>query len=80
MVAAAATLLLAASGLDLVSAVSGVMACINNTGPGLNTLGPTRNFADLGDLQLWVLSATMMLGRLEVLSVLVVFTPGFWRR
>ena len=80
MTAAAATFVLLATGLDLVSAVSAVIACINNAGPGLNEVGPTRNFAGLGDLQVWVLAATMLLGRLEVLSVLVVFTPAFWRR
>ena len=80
MTAAVATFALLATGLDLVSAVSGVMACINNAGPGLAKLGPSQNYASLSSFQLWVLSAAMMLGRLEVLSVLVVFTPGFWRR
>ena len=80
MTAAVATFGLLASGLDIDSAVSGVIACINNTGPGLAKLGPTQNYAGLDDFQTWVLSFTMMLGRLEVLSVLVVFTPGFWRR
>ena len=80
MTAALATLALTASGLDLVSAISGVIACINNAGPGLQEFGPTRNFAGATDFQISVLAATMMLGRLEVLSVLVVFTPAFWKR
>jgi trk system potassium uptake protein len=80
MTAAMATFALLCTGVDLVSAVSGVIACINNAGPGLNRFGPTQNFASLTDFQAWVLAATMMLGRLEVLSVLVVFTPAFWRR
>jgi trk system potassium uptake protein len=80
MTATIAALSLMATGLDFDSAVSGVIACINNTGPGLAQLGPTQNYAGLHDFQLWVLAATMMLGRLEVLSVLVVFTPGFWKR
>ena len=80
MTATVATFLLLWTGVDLVSALSGVIACINNAGPGLGKFGPTQNFAGLTDFQAWVLSATMMLGRLEVLSVLVVFTPAFWRR
>jgi trk system potassium uptake protein len=80
MTAVVATLLLMATGVEAVAAVSGVIACINNTGPGLAQLGPSQNYGGLSDFQIWVLAATMMLGRLEVMSVLVVFTPGFWRR
>jgi trk system potassium uptake protein len=80
MTAVVATFALLWTGVDLVSAVSGVIACINNAGPGLAKFGPTQNYSMLTDFQAWVLSATMMLGRLEVLSVLVVFTPAFWRR
>ena len=55
------------------------MACINNTGPGLGEVGPAGNYQQLSDFQIWVLSATMLLGRLELFSILVLFTPGFWR-
>jgi len=74
------TLLLALSGMEVVTAFSAVMACINNTGPGLNEVGPVGNYAGLTDLQLWLLSATMLLGRLEMFTLLIVFTPAFWRR
>lgn len=76
----AAVLLLTATGLDLVSSITGVIACITNTGPGLGTVGPAGNYASLTDFQKWVLTATMLLGRLELFTLLVVFTPAFWRR
>jgi len=76
----AMTLLLAASGLEIVTAFSAVVACINNLGPGMREVGPTSNYAGLTDLQTWVLSLTMLLGRLELFTLLVVLTPGFWRK
>jgi trk system potassium uptake protein TrkH len=74
-----ATMLLLASGLEVVTAFTAVVACINNTGPGLGQVGPAGNFAGLTDFQTWVLTATMLLGRLELFSMIVLFTPGFWR-
>lgn len=74
------TFVLILSGLDFISAFSAVIACINNSGPGLNQVGPATNYQVLSDFQTWVCSFTMLLGRLEVLSLLVVFTPVFWRR
>ena len=67
------------SGLDFVSSFSAIVASINNAGPGLNVVGPASNFSVLSDFQTWVCSFTMLLGRLEVLSVVVLFTPQFWR-
>jgi trk system potassium uptake protein TrkH len=78
--AVSATFLLVAGGLDLLTAITAVIACINNTGPGLGSVGPAQNFAGLSDFQTWVLSFTMLLGRLEILTVAVVFTPYFWRQ
>ena len=74
------TLLLGASGLELVTAFSAVIACLNNTGPGLNAVGPAANYAVLSDFQTWVCAFAMILGRLELFTLLVVFTPAFWRR
>jgi trk system potassium uptake protein TrkH len=74
------TMLLAATGLDLVTAFSAVVACINNTGPGLGAVGPSTNYAGLSDFQSWLLVCAMLLGRLELLTVLVLFTPAFWRK
>ncbi len=72
------TLLL--SGLDLVSAFSGVVASINNLGPGLELAGPSTQYQKFTDFQTWVFTLAMLLGRLEIFSVLVLFTPAFWRK
>jgi len=74
------TMLLAASGLDIVTAFSAVIACINNTRPGLGEVGPAATYATLNDFQTWICAIAMLLGRLELFTLLVVFTPGFWRR
>ncbi len=72
--------LLTATGLDFLSAVSAAVACINNTGPGLGAVGPATTYAVLSDFQTWVCSAAMLLGRLELFTLLVVFSPHFWRQ
>ena len=74
------TLLMLLSGLDLITAFSAVIVCVNNIGPGMGQVGPSGHFGVLNDFQLWVLSFAMLLGRLELLSVLVLFTPQFWRK
>jgi trk system potassium uptake protein TrkH len=76
----AATMLLLFSGLDVVTAFTAVVACINNTGPGLGQVGPSANYQGLTAFQTWVCTATMLLGRLELFSVLVLFTRTFWRK
>ena len=76
----AAVLLLAATGLDFTSAATAAIACISNTGPGLGIVGPAGNYASLTAFQKWVCTAAMLLGRLELFTLLVVFTPVFWRR
>ncbi|NEV63871.1 hypothetical protein G3446_18600 [Thiorhodococcus minor] len=67
-------------GRDFISAFSAVIACIDNAGPGLGAVGPGTNYSSLTDYEIWVLSFTMLLGRLEVFSLLVLFTPQFWRK
>ena len=76
----AMTMLLTATKLDIITAFTAVIACINNTGPGLNLVGPATTYAVLTDFQTWVCTAAMLLGRLELFTLIVVFTPGFWRR
>jgi trk system potassium uptake protein TrkH len=73
------TLLMTASGLEFITAFSAVIASINNTGPGLNQVGPATTYAVLTDFQTWICTSAMLLGRLELLTVLVVFTRAFWR-
>ncbi|MBK5921326.1 potassium transporter TrkH [Rhodothalassium salexigens] len=71
---------LAAVGLDYLTAVSGAVTSLSNVGPGLGaTIGPTGTFADLPDAAKWLLSFAMLLGRLDLFTVLVLFTPAFWR-
>ncbi len=74
------TMVLLFSGMDMVSAFTAVLACVNNIGPGLGQVGPSFNFTDITPFQTWVLILAMPLGRLELLSLLVLFTPQFWRR
>lgn len=76
----AATMLLLFSGLDVVTAFTAVIACINNTGPGLGRVGPATTYQSLSDFQTWVCTITMLLGRLELFSILVLFTTSFWRK
>jgi trk system potassium uptake protein TrkH len=69
---------LAATGLDLLTAFSAVAACINNLGPGLSTVG--AHYVDMHDPGIWILCFAMLLGRLEIFTLLVLLTPAFWRR
>ena len=73
------TLVLAFTGLDIVTAFTAIVACINNTGPGLGQVGPSTTYAVLDDFQTWVCIFAMLLGRLEIFTLLVVLTPSFWR-
>jgi trk system potassium uptake protein len=73
-------MLLSISGLDFITSISGAASSISNVGPGLGDLiGPNGNYKDLPDLSKWILSAGMLLGRLELFAVLVLFFPSFWR-
>lgn len=71
-------LALAATGIDLLTAFSAVAACMNNLGPGLGTVG--AHYVDMHDTGIWILCFAMLLGRLEVFTLLVLLTPAFWRR
>ncbi|SDF08073.1 trk system potassium uptake protein TrkH [Celeribacter baekdonensis] len=74
------SVLLAATGLDLVTAVSGAATALACVGPGLgDIIGPSGNFASLNDPAKWVLALAMLVGRLEVMSVFALFTIRFWR-
>jgi trk system potassium uptake protein TrkH len=76
----ALSMVLVFSGLEPITAFSAVIASLNNTGPGLGEVGPAGNFKGLSDFQTWVCTFAMLIGRLELLSLLVLFTPLFWRR
>lgn len=75
------TILVAITGIDFTTAFSGVVACITNSGPGVGKIvGPAGNFSTLSDFAKYMCSLAMMLGRLEVLTILVVFTKNFWHK
>jgi trk system potassium uptake protein len=74
------TLLLVATHLDVVTAFSAAVACVNNTGPGLAGVGPASTYQVLTDFQTWICTFAMLLGRLELFTLLIVFTPVFWRK
>ena len=80
MTIVALTFMLLLSGLDVVSSFTAVIASINNMGPGLGKVGPSSNYQGLSDFQTWVCCVAMLLGRLEIFSVLVLFTASFWRK
>ncbi|WP_310619346.1 TrkH family potassium uptake protein [Flexibacterium corallicola] len=75
------TLVLSAFNLDLVTAVSAAATSVGNVGPGLGTtIGPSGNFGPLPDAVKWILSAAMLLGRLELFTVIILLDPDFWSR
>lgn len=80
MTVALLSFLLLLSGLDFISSFSAVIACINNAGPGLGVVGPAGNYGILTDFQTWVCTVAMLAGRLEILTLLIVLTPAFWRK
>ena len=71
--------LLSIFGLDFISAAGAVATCLGNVGPGIGTVGPVNNFAHLPDIAKWILSFFMLMGRLELFTVLLIFTPAFWK-
>ena len=73
-------MLLSISGLDFITSISGAASSISNVGPGLgDIIGPNGNYKNIPDISKWILSAGMLLGRLELFAVLVLFFPSFWR-
>ena len=74
------TIILSAQGLDLLTSLSGTITAVSNVGPGIGPeIGPSGNFLALPDSSKWILSFGMLMGRLEIITVLVLFTPSFWR-
>ncbi len=67
-------------GADFITAIGSVAACLGNVGPGIGSVGPSGNYAHLSDISKWFLSFLMIVGRLELFTILVLFTPYFWRR
>ncbi len=68
------------TGLDFVTSLSAVIACFNNAGPGLNEVGPATNYASLTDIQTSICTFAMILGRVQIFSIIILFVPEFWRK
>jgi trk system potassium uptake protein TrkH len=75
-----ATLIMASLGFDIISAFASVAACIGNIGPGLGLVGPVQNFLNVPEVGKWVLIFCMLLGRLEIYTVILLLTPEYWRK
>ncbi|MBP7340896.1 MAG: TrkH family potassium uptake protein [Smithellaceae bacterium] len=71
---------LSALGMDMISALSAMATCLGNVGPGLGSVGPMDNFSGVPVAGKWILIAAMLLGRLEIYTVIVLLMPAFWRR
>ncbi|MFQ5586551.1 MAG: TrkH family potassium uptake protein [Thermodesulfobacteriota bacterium] len=73
------SLILAGMNLDMITAISSSAATIGNIGPGLGAVGPASNYSAIPFAGKWVLIANMLLGRLEIYTLVILFTPAFWR-
>lgn len=74
------TVIVASSGTDVITSFTTSLATVGNIGPGFGMVGPTENYAFYPDYVKWTLSAAMIIGRLEIYTILVLFTPAFWKR
>ncbi len=74
------TIVMSLMGLDFVSSLGSVATSLGNVGPAIGSVGPVYNFAHLPDLGKWFLSFLMLLGRLELFTVLIIFSPAFWKK
>jgi trk system potassium uptake protein TrkH len=73
-----ATLLLSLEGFDLITNSSAAAACLGNIGPGFNLVGPVLNYSLFSDLSTFLLSILMLVGRLELFTIILLFTRHFW--
>ena len=73
--------MLTLTGLDFITSISGAASSLSNVGPGLGgEIGPNSNYSGLPNQSKWLLSAGMILGRLEIFAILIIFLPSFWRK
>jgi trk system potassium uptake protein TrkH len=71
---------MSALGLDVITSFASVAATIGNVGPGFGLVGPTGNYLAVPDLGKWVLTFCMLLGRLEIYTVIILLAPAYWRK
>ncbi|MEO9476285.1 MAG: TrkH family potassium uptake protein [Cyclobacteriaceae bacterium] len=79
LIFAGASVVMGMLGEDFMTAIGSVATCLGNIGPGLGSVGPVDNFAQISTPGKWLLSFLMLLGRLELFTVLILFTPYFWK-
>ena len=79
MLLAGSTIVMSAMGYDLASSLGAVAATLGNIGPGIGAVGPVENYAHIPDFGKWFLSFLMLVGRLELFTVLILFSPAFWK-
>ncbi len=72
--------ILSVTGIGFIESLSGMITCLSDVGPGLGSIGPVNNFSHIPDVSKWFLSAVMLIGRLEIFTVLLIFSPIFWRK
>lgn len=80
MIFASGVMIMSAMGLDMATSFGAVAASLGNIGPGLGGVGPTDHYGGLPSLGKWILSALMLLGRLEIYTVIILFSPSYWRK
>lgn len=80
LLVAIGAVVLAFSGMGFVESLSGMITCLSDVGPGLGEIGPANNFANIPLFSKWFLSIVMLIGRLELFTVLLLFTPVFWKK
>jgi trk system potassium uptake protein TrkH len=73
------SIVLSLFGLDFITAAGAAATCIGNVGPGIGAVGPISNFAELPEIVKWILTLLMLLGRLELFTVLIIFSPFYWK-
>jgi trk system potassium uptake protein len=73
-------LILTISGMGFDESISGVISCLSCVGPGLGSIGPMSNYANIPEFSKWFLSFMMLVGRLELFTVFLLFTPTFWKK
>ncbi len=80
LIVALCTLALSFLGLDIITALSSVMSAVCNVGPALGETGPTDNYASIPGIAKWILTLCMLIGRLEIYTVIILFAPHFWKK
>ena len=80
LITIASTVVISALGYDLDTSLGAVAATLGNIGPGIGRVGPVENYAHIPTFGKWFLSFLMLIGRLELFTVIVLFSPSFWKK